>query len=209
MRRPQLVENQYTLSLFLATLTRRVRHNPFVCHSYRKSPGWGAPLSKQARFSRLRVLVHRSPSSSAPRTTHYLLLTVHYFLSFDIVLNSFLSRAKYGARARSIRFLFKEFRKKSTHSCYPLCFHTVPNSFASAQNLSHAFSSKSGLFVQNTRGVGVCAVQKIRGAAPAFFSGCRALRLSKADDTQAVNRALQSNGKSTGLKTRHYAPYAT
>jgi hypothetical protein len=35
-------ENTATLSPAFATLTRRVNHNPFVCHSYTKQPGWGS-----------------------------------------------------------------------------------------------------------------------------------------------------------------------
>jgi hypothetical protein len=50
----QLTENATTLSPFAATLTSRVKHNPFVCHSYRKHPGWGYPL--QFRFFSLRSL---------------------------------------------------------------------------------------------------------------------------------------------------------
>ena len=39
----QLTENPATLSPFAATLTRRVKPNPFVCHSYKKHPGVGVP----------------------------------------------------------------------------------------------------------------------------------------------------------------------
>ena len=35
----QLTENSATLSPFAVTLTSRVNHNPFVCHSCRKHPG--------------------------------------------------------------------------------------------------------------------------------------------------------------------------
>ena len=38
----QLTENPATLSPVPATLTSRVKHNPFVCHSYRKHRGGGA-----------------------------------------------------------------------------------------------------------------------------------------------------------------------
>jgi Prolipoprotein diacylglyceryl transferase len=38
----QRIENTATLSPFAATLTGHVNHNPFVCHSYKKHPGWGA-----------------------------------------------------------------------------------------------------------------------------------------------------------------------
>ena len=40
----QLTENPATLSPFAATLTSRVKSNPFVCHSYKKTPGWGYPF---------------------------------------------------------------------------------------------------------------------------------------------------------------------
>src|SRR5208282_4833726 len=40
----QLIENSATLSPFAATLTRHVTLNPFVCHSYKKHPGWGYPV---------------------------------------------------------------------------------------------------------------------------------------------------------------------
>jgi hypothetical protein len=39
-KRPQLAENKSTLSLLFATLTGFATPNPFVCHSYTKSPGW-------------------------------------------------------------------------------------------------------------------------------------------------------------------------
>src|SRR5579859_2432004 len=37
--RSQLTENPAALSRVVATLTRHVHHNPFVCHSYKKHPG--------------------------------------------------------------------------------------------------------------------------------------------------------------------------
>jgi hypothetical protein len=37
----QLTENPGTLSPAFATLTRRVKHKSFVCHSYKKHRGWG------------------------------------------------------------------------------------------------------------------------------------------------------------------------
>ena len=40
----QLAENSATLSLVVATLTSLVNHNPFVCHSYKKHPGWGSAI---------------------------------------------------------------------------------------------------------------------------------------------------------------------
>jgi len=35
----QLTENKATLGLFRATLTSRVKHKSFVCHSYKKQGG--------------------------------------------------------------------------------------------------------------------------------------------------------------------------
>ena len=40
----QISENTATLSPFPATLTDRVKHKPFVCHSYGKHRGVGVPL---------------------------------------------------------------------------------------------------------------------------------------------------------------------
>jgi len=37
----QLTENSATLSPATATLTSHVTHNPCVCNSYEKHPGWG------------------------------------------------------------------------------------------------------------------------------------------------------------------------
>jgi hypothetical protein len=37
----QLIENPATLSPAFATLTSRVKHKSFVCHSYKKHRGWG------------------------------------------------------------------------------------------------------------------------------------------------------------------------
>src|SRR5579859_6858993 len=52
-RRPQTIEKTATLSLVFATLTRCVKHNPFVCHSYKKHRGYRIPPS---RFSPLATL---------------------------------------------------------------------------------------------------------------------------------------------------------
>ena len=40
----QLSENKTTLSPAVATLTGLVKPNPFVCHSYKKHPGWGSAI---------------------------------------------------------------------------------------------------------------------------------------------------------------------
>jgi len=62
----QLTENATTLSPFAATLTGRVKHNPFVCHSYGKHRGWGHIV--QSRFFPLRNLT----------TQHSLLSTISF-----------------------------------------------------------------------------------------------------------------------------------
>src|SRR6476661_8232683 len=43
----QLIENPAALSRVVATLTRHVHHNPFVCHSYKKTTGAGGPIINQ------------------------------------------------------------------------------------------------------------------------------------------------------------------
>ena len=47
-RKSQLTENPAALSRVVATLTRQVHHNPFVCHSYKKHRG--SHLSSQRSF---------------------------------------------------------------------------------------------------------------------------------------------------------------
>src|SRR6476646_4055043 len=43
----QPTENKATLSLVFAALTSRVKHKSCLCHSYKKTPGWGVHLSIQ------------------------------------------------------------------------------------------------------------------------------------------------------------------
>src|SRR6476661_445549 len=49
----QLIENPTALSRAVATLTRHVRHNLFVCHSYKKHPGGGYTLQPAISFRNL------------------------------------------------------------------------------------------------------------------------------------------------------------
>jgi len=52
----QTTENKTTLSSVFATLTSRVKHKFFVCHSYKKHPGWGyisCPISPASSFATL------------------------------------------------------------------------------------------------------------------------------------------------------------
>src|SRR6202795_1340663 len=44
-RYSHIIENTATLSPAFATLTGRVKHKFFVCHSYKKHPGWGYRLA--------------------------------------------------------------------------------------------------------------------------------------------------------------------
>src|ERR1700734_1584932 len=62
---PQSAENRTTLSPAFATLTHFVTTNPFVCPSYKKTPGVG-----HARLSRLPLFVHAShwPTHKRPAT---------------------------------------------------------------------------------------------------------------------------------------------
>jgi hypothetical protein len=68
----QLTENKTTLSPAFATLTRRVKLNPFVCHSYKKHPGRGVTpfkpnlLPPEPNHSSLTTLYYYSPYSRAP-----------------------------------------------------------------------------------------------------------------------------------------------
>jgi hypothetical protein len=63
----QLTENPATLSPFPATLTRRVKVNPFVCHSYKKHQGWGYTLpSKSPLDSRPLNTRESRPSRCGP-----------------------------------------------------------------------------------------------------------------------------------------------
>jgi len=45
-----LAENKTTLSPVVATLTDRVKHKSFACHSYKKHPGWGYPSAGYQSF---------------------------------------------------------------------------------------------------------------------------------------------------------------
>ncbi len=69
--KPQLTENSPTLSPVPATLTGRAKHNPFVCHSYRKHPGWGIPLATRHYFdAQQRLHAHSSQGLSLQFPVH-------------------------------------------------------------------------------------------------------------------------------------------
>jgi len=71
----QTAENKTTLSSVFATLTSPVKHKFFVCHSYKKHPGWGyisCPLSPTASPTipfRMRTSAKRSRNPFRIRTS--------------------------------------------------------------------------------------------------------------------------------------------
>jgi len=61
---PQLHENKATLSPAFATLTGRVKHKSFVCHSYKKHRGVGYPsILKQFPFAPRLLCKNRSANT--------------------------------------------------------------------------------------------------------------------------------------------------
>ena len=68
----QIAENTTTLSLAVATLASFVKHNSFICHSYKKHPGshLSSPRSFRSGFSRSNFLpARRSPLATISFTT--------------------------------------------------------------------------------------------------------------------------------------------
>jgi hypothetical protein len=61
----QLAENKTTLSPAVATLTDRVKHKSFACHSYKKQPGWGSVSPTRCAS----IQARRFPLFSHPRGT--------------------------------------------------------------------------------------------------------------------------------------------
>src|SRR5579859_5581808 len=66
----QLIENPAALSQVVATLARHLHHNLFVCHSYKKHPGWRGAIVNffVARTSVCAPLGH--PTSEGSETKH-------------------------------------------------------------------------------------------------------------------------------------------
>jgi hypothetical protein len=62
--RPQLHENKTTLSPVFATLTRRVKHKFFVCHSYKKHGAWGT--LDNSNFNSPLPLISPTPGGETP-----------------------------------------------------------------------------------------------------------------------------------------------
>jgi len=73
----QLIENPATLSRVVATLTRHLHLNPFVCHSYKKHGGWRRAIVNffVAQTSACALLSHESPGTASalffPRATSH------------------------------------------------------------------------------------------------------------------------------------------
>jgi excinuclease ABC subunit C len=67
----QITEKPTTLSPAFAALTSRIKHNPCVCHSYKKHPGWGVPsfctISVLSALKSSRSLTQLDPSNSPRR----------------------------------------------------------------------------------------------------------------------------------------------
>jgi len=99
--RSQLTENPAALSRALATLTRHVHHNPFVCHSYKKHRGSHPSSQRSFRsgFSRPNFLPTRhSPPATAlvhplpPVTSHQSRITNSFIIRTSIKSASKLFR---------------------------------------------------------------------------------------------------------------------
>ena len=89
----QLIENPAALSPALATLTRHLHHNPFVCHSYKKHRGSHPSSQRSFRsgFSRPNFLPARhSPPATAlvhplpPVTSHQSRITNSFIIRTSI-----------------------------------------------------------------------------------------------------------------------------
>jgi hypothetical protein len=73
---PQLTENPDTLSPVLATLTNRVKHKPFACHSYKKHRGVGHQVGQRRAPVVSRFFSGLATRHSSPR--HYPLCNPHF-----------------------------------------------------------------------------------------------------------------------------------
>src|SRR5579863_2172129 len=71
----QIVENSATLSPVFATLTSRVTHKSFVCHSYRKHRGWGS----HKRVERAFLPAASHPFHRPRAASHQSRITSHWF----------------------------------------------------------------------------------------------------------------------------------
>jgi len=92
-RESQLIENPAALSPVLATLTRHLHHNAFVCHSYKKHRGSHLSNQKSLRsgFSRPNLLPtrHSPPATSRvhllpPVTSHQSRITNSFIIRTSI-----------------------------------------------------------------------------------------------------------------------------
>ena len=93
----QLTENPAALSRVVATLTRHVHHNPFVCHSYKKHRGshLSRPRSFRSGFSRPNFL----PTCHSPLAT----------ISFIIRTSEKHTRNPFGIRTSKTQHLKRDY----------------------------------------------------------------------------------------------------
>ncbi len=66
--RPQNIENKITLSPAFATLTVSASRKFFICHSYKKHPGWGYLFSARHRFNKPRYFLFFPHTINMQRT---------------------------------------------------------------------------------------------------------------------------------------------
>jgi len=87
----QLAENKTTLSPAVATLTSRVKHKSFACHSCKKHPGWGyVTVNFFVAQTSVCVLLRQHPSESSPENDPQELrnLAVHQITSYESALTA-------------------------------------------------------------------------------------------------------------------------
>src|SRR5580692_3790053 len=107
----QFVENPATLSPFPATLMSRVKHKSFICHSYRKHPGWG--------YAKLAVIPSGSEESAfldpSPNQLLQILLRAPHILHLLLPRNLPLNRH----RSRILHLLQPRNNPRKTHLPLP------------------------------------------------------------------------------------------
>src|SRR5579859_2209014 len=95
----QLIENPATLSPVVATLTRHLHLNPFVCHSYKKHPGGGCTLQPAISFRKLAT--RHSPLATKSFTIRTSIKPAHNLFR----MNTYKKTGKGGRAAGVIPFL--------------------------------------------------------------------------------------------------------
>jgi hypothetical protein len=170
--RPYLpASNHRSLTPLSTQVSQTPSANPCPCTNFQKTPGGGGYSGCFVSAPTIRPGV--SVTSTPPAT-----------LLGSTACAQFPSSTEVGVSQPFQRATFKLTNIMLTADDYPLCFDTVPNSFALCKSLSPVFSSRSTLFTQNTRGGCICTgseVQTMAGLKPDAY-----------------------NDNRTGLKTRHY-----